>query len=436
MRAQGHRLWSFIGVRPVRRHARAALVFLPNFAFAKAAIYLLPLAIAAFAPPDIYGGFELALSIGLLFATVAVGPPMSGLNQIYLVRGERGLADQVWLVLFAGCCLALLLGAVAALAARDPIVFLVAASLGIAVLHTGGAQALRMLSRRNLVAWADGTAVILSGAVIVALMLLFPRPSLTQLGWGYYLVAVVAALGAGFMLLRTRRPGLLAKIRKATKIGLPITIAGLFAFWLAVGGRIVVGLANEQALPIYGVAFRLAGLALGIQQLAATAMFARLYAARTREADRLFSLFFFAVALLSAAIAIGGAFLPGLAPIAAIEASSPETFRRVLALAALQTFFWIGFSLLQLRINRAGLAGRALKPTILVTVAGAAATFAIAWLTGGDVVAISWAIALHGAVYFFTYAFLLARRGIPHRRTTAIGAAGGAALLLIVFSIA
>lgn len=436
MAMRGQRFWDLIGMRPQRRHARAALVFLPNFALAKAVIYLLPLAIAALAPPDIYGGFELSLSIGLLFATFVAGPPLAGINQAYLVKGERRFADQVWLVLFAGCALALLLGAIAAVAARDPIVFVVAASLGIAMLHNGGAQALRTLSRRNLVAWVDGTSVILSGAVIVALMLLFPRPSLTQLGWGYYLVAVVGALGTGFMLLRTRRPGLLASVRQATKVGLPITIAGLFAFWLAVSGRIVVGLANEQALPVYGVAFRLAGLALGIHQLASTAMFARLYGARTREADRLFSLFFFAVALLCAAIAIGGAFLPGLVPIAAIEASSPETFRRVLALAALQTFFWIGFSLLQMRINRAGLAGRALKPTILVTTIGAAATFAIAWLTGGDVVAISWAIGLHGAVYFFTYAFLLARRGLPHRRTMTIGAAGGAALALIAVSIA
>jgi hypothetical protein len=436
MRAQGQRIWDLAGVRPQPHHARAALFFLPNFAIAKAAIYLIPLAVAALAPPAIYGGFELALSIGLLFATIATGPSLSGLSQMYLVRGERRFADQVWLVLLAGCCLALLLGAIALVGVSDPMVFLVAASLGIAVLHYGGAQALRTLSRRNLVAWADGASVIVSGAVVVALLLLFGQPSLNQLGWGYYLVAAAGALIAGVMLVRTRQPQLLARLRTATRIGLPITIAAVFAFWLAVGGRIVVGLTNETALPVYGVAFRLAGLALGIHQLASTAMFARLYAARTREADRLFSFFFSAVGLLSAFIAIAGAVLPGLVPIAAIDAASPALFRTVLALAALQTFFWIGFALLQLRINRAGLARRALRPTVLVTGAGIAATFAIAWLTAGNLIAISWAIALHGAAYFFAYAYLLAQKGIPHRRTTVVGAAGGVALALIALAVA
>jgi hypothetical protein len=85
----------------------------------------------------------------------------------------------------------------------------------------------------------------------------------------------------------------------------------------------------------------------------------------------------------------------------------------------------------QVRINRSRLAGRAIIPTLVVTLGGMALVFAIGIFVTADIVILSWLIAAHAALFFFTNVWLLARRGIPHRRLALIGAVGGALLCLI-----
>ena len=418
-------------MRPGRRHARAALLFLPNFALAKAVIYLLPLGIAALAPASVYGGVELAQSVGLLVAALSVGVPMSGMTQAYLIHGERRVADQIALVLLAGCATSLLLALAAYALGFDPLTFVIVASLGAAVLHYVGAAAFRMLSRRDITAWADGTAMLISGAIVLVLLVFPELLTLWGLAIGYLAVAVVATLAALVWLVRAREAELMERLATCLKVGLPMTIVSALAIWLGVGGRIVVGVFNAEALAAYGVAFRVAGLTLGIHQLAITAMFARLYAARTRDADKMFTAFFVAVALLSAVVAIAGRELPNFVEISALDAAGVASFRSILPLAALQTFYWIGYAMTQMRINRSRLAQRAIKPTIIVTAAGIAVIVGIATLVSADVVLLSWLIALHSAAYFFANSYVLAKRGLPHRRIMRTGIIGGALLALI-----
>lgn len=413
------------------RHARAALFFLPNFALAKLVIYLLPLAIAAIASAEIYGGVELAQSIGLMAAALVLGAPMSGLTQVYLVRGERRVADQIALVTFIGCSAAIVLTSAAYLLGFKSLVLMVVASLGVAVLHFVGATVFRMLSFRNATAWADGTAMILSGLLVLFLLIASPDPTLAQLSAGFFVIAAAGAIGSLAWLARAREPGLAKRLGTAMKVGLPITVVGALAIWLGVGGRIIVGLINASALPAYGVAFRVAGLALGVHQLAITAFYARLYAGRTRQADRVLGAFLAVVAGLSLAIAILGGYLPRLVDMAALEGGGLATYAAVLPMAALHTFFWIGYAMLQMRISRYGLAARTILPTVLITVGGVAAIFSAGWLISNDIVLLSWLIALHAAAYFFSAVVILARRGLPHRWVTLVGAAGGAAIALV-----
>ena len=423
--------WDSVLPNVSARQARVALLFLPNFALAKAVIYLLPLAIATFASAEIYGGVELAQSLGLMIAALALGAPLAGLTQVYLIRGERRIADQIAFVTLAGCATALILTVLAWLIRLEPLSLMVVASLGVAVLHYVGASVFRMLSWRNVTAWADGTAMVISGLLVVALLVATGQPTLLQLAAGFFVIGAATTLISLVGMLRTHEPGLRERLRTALKVGLPITVVGVLAIWLGVGGRIIVGLLNATALPACGVAFRVAGLALGIHQLAITALFARLYAARTREADRVLGYFFAAVALLSLLIAVAGRYLPLLVQMSALEGTGTSTYAAVLPLAALQTFYWIGYAMLQLRINRYSLAGRSIVPTIVVTVGGIGAIFAIGGLVSNDVVLLSWLIAAHGAAYFFTSAWILARRGLPHRRLTIMGAAGGIAIAIV-----
>jgi len=428
---ESHPLWKHVGFRPTGRHVRAALLFLPNFVLAKGAIYLLPLAIAALAPAQVYGSIELAVSIGLLASTVTVGIPMGGMNQVYLVRGERRIVDQVAAIVLIGCSVASLLAVGAYLLDLDPTSVMVMASLGVAVVHQVGASASRMLSWRNLAAWTDGIAMLAAGALILVLIAFEGSPSLTGMTLGYLLLGALATIATAILLVAIRKPGLRERLRTCVKLGLPMTIFALLGIWLSVGGRILVGLFNATDLAAYSVAFRVAGITLGIHQLAATALFAKLYSARTREADKLLTLFFVAVGVATAAVAVAGRAVPELIGLSALDARGVAAYRAVLPLAGIHTFYWIGFGMVQLRINRYGLAQRTILPTLLISVAGIALICGVAMFYSTDIVLLSWLIAFYAAAFFFANTLVLARRGLPHRRLTNTGIFGGLLLLAL-----
>lgn len=406
-------------------------IFLGNFGFAKVAIYCVPLAIATFAGPQLYAGIELTQSMGLLIGSLLVGAPLAGVTQRYLVSGERRVADQTALTIVGGCAVGLIAYLGAVLAGMSESVLLVTASLGAAVLHQTAVSYFRMLGRRNLTAWFDGTAVLLAGFAMLVLLAL-PRPGrIADLTLAY---AAIGALGAALglaWLLRSIEPGLRDRIVAAFWTGLPMTVVATLAIWLGVGGRILVGFLNPAALAAYGVAFRVAGFALGVHQLAVTALFARLYAARTKVADPIIAGFFLVSGMLAGALAIAGQWLPDFMPISALAGRGVEEYRAILPLTALHTFYWIGYGMLQFRVSRSGLARRAIPLTVAVTVGGIAIILGVAHFITNDIETLTWLISAHAAAYFFKNVYLLAARGLPHRWTALAGAAGGVMLATI-----
>jgi hypothetical protein len=238
-------------------------------------------------------------------------------------------------------------------------------------------------------------------------------------------------IGFAAALLRFRSSALLARLADAARIGLPMVITGVFAVWLGVGGRILVGLFNPGQLAVYGLAFRIAGFALGVHQLATTALFARLYRARTAWADRTFACFLIPIALLLAGISMLGDRVIGAIGFEALRPVDEPVFASLLPVVALQTFYWIGYAMLQVRVNRSKLAGKSVLPTFVLTVGGVAVICAVGQLVSDSVVLISWLVAAHSAAYFFLSWFILARRGLPHRRIGWVGIAAGLFLVLI-----
>lgn len=410
---------------------RKAAGFLISFATAKLSIYAIPLAVAVLAPPVIYGNLELAQSVGLVVALLSVGVPLSGLNQLYLVRGERRITDMIALMLFAGCGVALLASGAAFLAGLSAVPLLVVAFLGTAVLQTIASFVFRMLTLRNWAVWADGTAAILSGLVFGIALLLAGRPALDHITAGFLALALAGTVAGGIWLTAARSPGLMERLGQAARVGMPMMVVGVLAIWLTIEGRIVVGLVNASALAAYGVAFRVGGLALGVHQLVATAFFARLYASRTRRADRMISANLAAVGVVCFSIAVVGRFLPHFVSISALSSGGSQSFASILPLATLHTFFWSGYGMLQLRINRCGLAPRTIVPSMIVTLVGAGLILAIGTFVTNDVVLLSWLIALHAAIYFFKNVVILTRRGVPHTKSAIAGVAGGAILSVL-----
>lgn len=408
-------------------------LFLANFSAAKGAIYVVPLLIAAVAPSSVYGAIEFGWAFALIAAAIVVGAPLGGINQRFIVHKDGAVLDELALVAAAGALVAVLLWAVGAalgLRLEWQVAF---ASLGVAVLHNAAATLFRMRGDRNLTAWFDGTATIAAGVIIALLWLVSAQMDVSGLGMAYALAAGVIAAGGALGFVALRQPGLPARMAKSWAIGLPMLAGGILAMWLGVGGRMIIGFLDANLVATYSVMFRVAGLALGIHQLAVTALFARIYGARTREADRLLLPFLAGVTALTALIALIAPPLVHLAGFEALAGGGEEQFRRALPIVALQVYFWIAFAMLQMRVNRAGLAGRAFWPTLWVTLGGTALILGAAKLFDLGLVGLCWGIALHSAAYYAVEWFVLARARLPHVKVGWCSLGGG--LLLAAIAI-
>lgn len=405
--------------------------FLASFALAKLSIYFIPLLLAATTSAEVYGGIEFSWSVGLLLSGFLAGAPLSGATQRYLVLGDRDVGDIVALTAAVLCLLGLAVWAGGSLLAASPAIAIATTGFAIATVHNCTSALFRMLGRRNLTAWADGTATLVTGLLVLIVWLISGRVTLGALTLGFGLFGIAAAAVALLAFVRVRRPDLKGRLQRAWTIGLPMVAGGVLAMWLGVGGRLTIGLLTPHDVAAYGVAFRVAGLTLGLHQLATTALFARVYAARTRAADRMFAPFLVAVGAASLGIAVFGGPLVAYFAFSSLQGGGEAVFLRILPVVCIQVFFWIGFAMLQLRLNRSRLAGQAFWPLFWVTVGGAGLILASGKWGGLGPLGICWGIALHSACYFATAWWVLARRGLPHMRLGLTGVAGGCALTLV-----
>jgi hypothetical protein len=406
------------------------LIFLGNFTIAKVVVFLLPLIVAAMATEQLYGSFELALAIGLQAVAIILGAPLSGTTQLYLIRKVGGFAGPLLLLLSASCA-ALFLGTVIAWQLGELIVALTFAVGGLIVIQNVGSTWVRKRGQRNAAAWVDQAATLIGGAVIVALVMIDPGPSMALSCLGFALVTVLAAVLSVGLLLRMKPTGLVEQLRWATRVGLPMAIAGAFAIWLGVGGRIAIGITSAQDLAAYSVAFRIAGLMLGVHQLVNTAFFPRLYTARVRPGDRSLALFMLAVLGVGLALDAIGPLLPYYVSFSALDSRGKDMYASLVSVNVVQTYFWIGFAMLQMRVNRFGAAKASLLPILLITVTGVLMIFGAARFISNDVRFVSWLVALHAAAYFATAWWLLARQRVPHRRMGLAGFGGGGILAAV-----
>ncbi len=407
------------------------LPFLANFGVAKVLIYAVPLIIAAWAPAEVYGAIEFGWAFALIAASALTGAALSGVNQRYLVRGERQVSDELALYVALPCLITILAWAASGAAGLSNEWQLAIASLGVAIIHNTVATLYRMKGARILTSWADGTATLFAGAIVATILLLGTALSTTSVTQAYLLTSGIAGIIALFIFMRKRQSGIGSRIALSFTIGAPMLAGGMLAMWLGVGGRMMIGMLSPEHLAAYSVTFRFAGLALGIHQLAVTALFARIYSARTRAADRILWPFLLGVGGLNAAIALVAAPLAGHFQIAALDGGGVAVLDRIIPIVCLQVFFWIAFAMLQMRINRAGLAKRALIPLLWVTVPGTALIYGAARLFSLGIIGLCWAIALQAAAYFAAEYWVLARARLPHVRVGMAALASGAVLTLI-----
>jgi len=408
----------------------SSALFLASFASARILVYLVPLVIAAKASGVVYGAIEVALSVSLLVASFTISIPLAGANQQYLVAGRQGMGHLFTVLAIAGGTISLTICLIFFIADASRPVQLAVCAIGAAIFHTLFVTWFRMHGMRNAIAWSDGTATFIVGLILITLTASGLLLTVSNVALGYVAIIALLLIGALFIWFRVEKTDLKNLFLDCCRVGLPMVAVGSLAVWLGIGGRITIGLVSFKDVAAYSLAFRIAGLALGVHQLAVTALFARLYKSRTRWVDPMFSWFLIAASVLLTGLMLLGPLLINWFEMSSLDGGGEKVFRLILPANCIQTLFWIGYAMLQLRINRFNLSGRAILPTVVVLVLGLLLILGYGWFVSSDAVIISWMIAAHGAAFFTVNWVLLARNRLPHIRV-GLTMIGGTLLLLI-----
>jgi hypothetical protein len=414
-----------------KRFTLSNFLFAGNFGVSKIAAYAAPLVIASIASPQLYGALELSLAVGLQIASLVMGSQLSGVTQAYLVNNDNRVKDILFAVAAAasGGALTIFFGLHAAGANVEAM--MVAAAFSFAVVQNVGSTWLRMHGARNTTTWVDSAGLLLSGSVVLLAVGLGASDQMMTVVWACVAFAAIVFVVSTAGLLATQNRGFWQRLLNFSKLGFPMMVAGTIGIWVGVGGRIMVGITNPSDLAPYSLAFRIAGVALGVHQLAMTAAFSKIYRARTRQADKIISSYMILVLALTIGICIVGPLVIAHFKIPALDHDGRSLFLRLIPLCGLHTFLWIGLAMLQLRLNRANLAKASILPTLIVTVGGAGLIYLCDLWLSLDVVAIAWMIAAQAGLYVLAAWMTLARRGLPHLKVGILSLAGAAVLVMI-----
>ena len=404
--------------------------FLSSFIVAKAAIYLLPFAIAYVATPELYAGIETALAGGLLVAAIFAGAPMLGINQAVLIKKQTELTAHRWFIGAGTTCFVCAVFLIVSSFTDNSLLLLIIAVTGGSVLQNVLSGAFRMQDKRISTSWADGYAVLSISISLAISIALLSNGDIRNVAWVQMLVVAATGIALALQYWRSGQPVTLASIRYVSRLGLPMMVLGVCAIWIGTGGRIQIGAISLSSLAIYALAFRVAGIAHGIRQFAATAFFVQIYRAERNLADRWNAYFLGAVVLLLVLLCIVAPAGLSFVDFAAVSGVDMKVFAYVLTATSVHTLFWIGYAMLQTRINRYEIASRLILPTMAVSIAGVAAFGIIAILATTDLIILSWTITAHAAAYFALNALALVRIGEPHPNVVMTCLIGSVVLIL------
>ncbi len=404
--------------------ARLIFSFGISFLLAKVAIYVIPLLIAKFASASTYSALEFAQSMASLACTLVIGPVLDGLSHHHLTRHRDRLAPEARVVMWCSIGVSVALMMAVQIGDGDPRWWITAAVFALVANQNVLTTMARAYGWRHATAWSDGLATLLLGLAVAFAFLLAEHA--VELWIGILVLVFSAAMAAVVQLGRVKRhwSDTRARLFGAFDVGWSMTLLGVFAIWQSTSGRILLGAVSPEAIPVYSVAFRLVGIALGVHQLASVALFRRIYVARTREADRLFAIIL---------VGVGGAtFVVMLAAPLVIEvvhfnALAPDSRADFLAvLASLGVFFFASsaYNWLQFRLNRLRLSGKPILPMIVISALGAGVILAAPGYFAGHIGMFCWVLAAQSILYLMVAWIVLARRNLPHKRTAVVSIAG------------
>lgn len=308
---------------------------------------------------DLYGGFELALSLAALIGSaVGLGVPQAA-PRLKLILGHDRLIDLL--------ALAFLLSALPLLAASFtadwlgmPWVAVLTAAL--ATLY-GGQYGLsfwaRVEGRKFLSTWVDNGLLVLLGSAAAGLTLLKQLPAAREILTALWSVDVGLILAGAFLLIRHHGRDLWYSWRRALAEGLPLLLTGFVLAAFAAAPRLLAGrflpLADVGALAL---AARVCLVLLVVHQLMMTWNFRNLYTWPVARCDRVFAGLIAGLSVLGCCVLL---VWPWAARLIAPDYSSIPAL--VVGFVAAQTILWIALALFESLLGRQGL-GRKAAPTL------------------------------------------------------------------------
>jgi hypothetical protein len=399
------------------RYGRIATLFLLNFGAAKLAVFAGPLVLARLLDPTTYGQIEFGLSVATFMAGVlGLGIP-GALPQMTLLRRTMPMIDILAASVAVPGVLCLV-GVASAFVVVGSSWAIPAFALSCAVLVLAqGALSIycRTHSKRSLAAWADGTGNLI--IVAIGLMALgMGLPTMSAITAGAVLGALVVVAGAFAVLARMRRPAIVQRFGATIRFGAPVLFQSLAIVWCVVSGRIYLGsFLDPQAVALYGAGLRIASVLLIVHTVLAIALFARLYAMRTRQYDRVLSVYFLFLSFIALTMMLAFPFFAAHISLRAIR-SVPEAVT-LFPVILVQVFAWGCLASLELRVARARRAGHAAIGITAAAIVFGTVTVLMALCSILTVDFVAWLSALQMIACVLIQFTVLWRRGLAMPRT-------------------
>lgn len=337
---------------------RRTFLFLLVFVGTKAAALFGVLWLARVAEPTLYAAVELGLAVGLIVCGVGMLGVPGAATRLALVGGEERVGDYLVFaaasIAVPACGLGLLSAVVLGLASPAPLlVFCCTLS---AVQTTGSSYArIRALPLLNSVLDPFATLVVLGLCVTLWLT---HSLNLAALNIASGLLATIVTFVLIVSFLRVRRERFGSAYMRLLILGLPILALGGVAMIVSAGLRpLLAARFDLQTLAVYALCFRLCAPALLIYQVLTTGFFARLYRASDATLDRI------ALGLtgLNTAVIVGVwlMLVPLLEFVFPQYLPEQDHFRIIFPIVGSQVVLWLVAGLLEMKMGRHGIAGRA-----------------------------------------------------------------------------
>lgn len=392
---------------------RKGLTFIVSFGLGKGAAFCAAVALPRLVDSTTYGAIELALTIGVLGATIlGLGAPSVAVKYDLMDKDPRSVAillgQSAWLALsgVAGAAAAMVIG-------LPPSYVCGAVMIGLFGAQSASTAFFRMRGYIHISGWVENTSMMLvfvcvAGLAAVGAARLGPLTGLmlaVALG-----TAAVAAVG----LARHGTTGLKLLAGEVVRHGTPMMVFGLGQLLLFSTARLAIaqgGALTEVAS--YSLCARIALILVFASQMLNVGLFRTVYRASGAAIGRYFAVWIAVLSLLAFGVALAGHFGAGMAVLGTEIA--PSSFAILFPIVAMQTTIWVLNSNLEQFVVRDLLSRPAAIASFVVVGASALVMLGLSAIGRLDLMAILAVYSLAMLAMLLVQMRLLAHKGVAFR---------------------